>query len=201
MRRMAHYRGRKGAVATVVMVAVVVLLLLAWMFLFKVDFTEHVIVRTFGKTTSVLDGADDAGLHMRWPFVQEIVRYDARTFDFAPALSAAHTQADGMFARAAGNSARLVAEAGSEKVRLEMAERTRAERFQRELDAWKASPNMYVLDRRLDVWDEVLVEMVKKGGLVYVIGVDPGKIEVWMNWEQESRGMEGAFQGAEGGNK
>jgi hypothetical protein len=122
-------------------------------------------------------------------------------FDFAPALSAAHTQADGMFARAAGDSARLVAEAGAYKLRTEMAERTRAERFQRELDAWKASPNMYVLDRRLDVWDEVLLEMVKKGGLVYVIGVDPGKIEVWLNWEQESRGLDSAFEGAEGSNK
>ena len=87
MRKMAYNRGRKGAVATVLMVAIVVLLLLAWMFLFKVDFTEHVLVRTFGKTTSVLDGADDAGLHVRWPFVQEIVRYDARTFDFEDAAN------------------------------------------------------------------------------------------------------------------
>jgi hypothetical protein len=116
-------------------------------------------------------------------------------FDFAPALSAAHSQADAMFARAAGDPARLVAEAGAYKVRIEMAERTRAERFQRELDAWKASPNMYVLDRRLDVWDEVLPGMLK-----YVIGVDPGKIEVWMNWEQESRGLESAFEGS-GGNR
>ncbi len=117
-------------------------------------------------------------------------------FDFAPALLAAYSQADAMFARAAGDPARLVAEAGAYKVRREMAERTRAERFQRELDAWKASPNMYVLDRRLDVWDEVLPSMIK-----YVVGVDPNKIEVWMNWERESRGLESAFQGAEGGNK
>ena len=117
-------------------------------------------------------------------------------FDFAPVLSAAHRQADAMFARAAGDPARLVAEAGSYKLRTEMAERTRAERFQRELDAWKASPNMYVLDRRLDVWDEVLPPMIK-----YVIGVDPNKIEVWMNWERESRGLDSAFQGAEVPNK
>jgi membrane protease subunit HflC len=85
---MAYNRGRKGAVATVLMVAIVVLLLLAWMFLFKVDFTEYVIVRTFGKTTAVMDGTKkDAGLHVRWPFVQEIVRYDARTFDFEDAAN------------------------------------------------------------------------------------------------------------------
>jgi len=117
-------------------------------------------------------------------------------FDFAPALSVARSQADAMFARAAGDPARLVAEAGAYKLRREMAERTRAERFQRELDAWKASPNMYVLDRRLDVWDEVLPGMIK-----YVIGVDPNKIEVWMNWERESRGLDSAFEGAEGSNK
>jgi membrane protease subunit HflC len=87
MRKMANNRGRKGAVATVLMVAIVVLLLLAWMFLFKVDFTEYVIVRTFGKTTVVLDGSGDAGLHVRWPFVQEVVRYDARTFDFEDAAN------------------------------------------------------------------------------------------------------------------
>ena len=119
-------------------------------------------------------------------------------FDFAPALASAHSQADAMFARAAGDPARLVAEAGAYKLRTEMAERTRAERFQRELDAWKASPNMYVLDRRLDVWDEVLPGMIK-----YVIGVDPDKIEVWMNWERESRGLDSAFEGAgnQGGNR
>ncbi len=117
-------------------------------------------------------------------------------FDFAPALAAAHGQADAMFARAAGDPARLVAEAGSYKTRREMAERTRAERFQRELDAWKASPNMYVLDRRLDVWDEVLPGMIK-----YIVGVDPNKIEVWMNWERESRGLEGAFEGDAGSSK
>ena len=89
MRRieMACDRGRKGVVATVLMVAIVVLLLVAWMFLFKVDFTDYVIVRTFGKTTSVLDGAGHAGLHVRWPFVQEIVRYEGKMFDFEDAAN------------------------------------------------------------------------------------------------------------------
>jgi membrane protease subunit HflC len=84
---MSHNRRRRGSAATVLLVLVVVLLLVGWMFLFKVDFTEHVIVRTFGKTTTVLDGAKDAGLHWRWPFVQEVVRYDAKTFVFEDAAN------------------------------------------------------------------------------------------------------------------
>jgi len=87
MRKTANGRGRKGAVATVLMVAIVVGLLLAWMVLFKVDFTEYVLVRTFGRTTSVLDGRTDAGLHVRVPLVQQIVRFDARTFVFEDAMN------------------------------------------------------------------------------------------------------------------
>jgi len=108
----------------------------------------------------------------------------------------ARRQADTLFARAAGEPAQKVAEAGAYRVRTEMAERTRAERFQRELVAWQASPNMYVLDRRLDAWDDVLPGMIK-----YVIGVDPRKIEVWLNWEREGKGLQGAFDGAEGANE
>ena len=87
MRKMPDTRARRGSVATVLLVLVVVVLLVCWMMLFKVDFTEHVIVRTFGKTTSVFDGATDAGLHWRWPFVQEVVRYDAKTFVFEDAAN------------------------------------------------------------------------------------------------------------------
>ncbi len=108
----------------------------------------------------------------------------------------ARRQADTLFARAAGEPAQKVANAGAYRLRTEMAERTRAERFQRELVAWQASPNMYVLDRRLDAWDAVLPGMIK-----YVIGVDPGKLEIWLNWERESRGLESAFEGAEGANE
>ena len=89
----------------------------------------------------------------------------------------------------------MVASAGAYRLGKEMSERTRAERFQRELVAWQASPNMYVLDRRLDAWDEVLPGMIK-----YVIGVNPRRVEVWLNWERESKGLQGAFEGAEGDN-
>jgi len=87
MRKTANDRGRKGAVATVLMVVIVVLLLLAWMVLFKVEFTEHVLERTFGKTTSVLNGKKDAGLHMSVPLAQQIVNFEGRTFVFDDAMN------------------------------------------------------------------------------------------------------------------
>lgn len=87
MRKRLDIHGRQGSAASVLLVLVVVVLLLAWMVLYKVDFTEHVIVRTFGKTTAVLDGSKQAGLHWRWPFVQEVVRYDAKTFVFEDAAN------------------------------------------------------------------------------------------------------------------
>lgn len=110
--------------------------------------------------------------------------------DLAERTAQARRQADTLFARAAGEPAEKVANAGGYRLRTEMAERTRAERFQRELVAWKASPNMYVLDRRLDTWDEVLPGMVK-----YVIGVDPRKLEIWLNWERQGKGLQDAFEG------
>ncbi len=87
MRKMANSRGRKGTIATVLMVVVVVGLLLAWMVLFKVDFTEHVLERTFGKTTTVLEGRVDAGLHVSVPLVQQIVKFEGRTFVFDDAMN------------------------------------------------------------------------------------------------------------------
>ncbi len=87
MQRMANNRGRKGAVATVLMVSVVVLLLLAWMVLYKVDFTEHVLERTFGKTTTVLDGTKDAGLQTSVPLAQQVVKFEGRMFVFDDSMN------------------------------------------------------------------------------------------------------------------
>jgi len=84
MMRNSH---RTGSVATVLLVIVVLLGLVAWMVFFRVEFTEHVLVQTFGKTTRVLNGATDAGLHARIPFVQQVVRYDARTQVFEDTMN------------------------------------------------------------------------------------------------------------------
>ncbi|MCD6304625.1 MAG: protease modulator HflC, partial [Planctomycetes bacterium] len=80
-------RFRRGATATAVLVAIAVLLLVAWMVLFKVEFTEFALVRTFGQTTRVLNGRRDAGLHVKWPFIQQVVRYDARMHVFEDTMN------------------------------------------------------------------------------------------------------------------
>jgi len=77
---MARRGRRSGKVATLLLVVLVIVVLVAWMVTFQVEFTEHVLVQTFGKTTRVLGGQADAGLYLKWPFVQRIVRYDARVF-------------------------------------------------------------------------------------------------------------------------
>lgn len=84
---MAENARTKGTLATIVLVVLAVVVLLTWMVTFQVEFTEHVLVQTFGKTTAVLDGETDAGLHLKWPFVQKLVRYDARTFVFEDAMN------------------------------------------------------------------------------------------------------------------
>jgi membrane protease subunit HflC len=83
----AKERSATGIATTVVLAFVVIVGLLTWMMFFRVEFTEYVLVQTFGKTTAVLDGQTEAGLHFKWPFVQKLVRYDARTFVFEDAMS------------------------------------------------------------------------------------------------------------------
>ena len=49
------------------------------------------LVQTFGKTTRVLRGKTDAGLHARWPFVQQLVRFDAPTYVFEDTMNELQT--------------------------------------------------------------------------------------------------------------
>jgi membrane protease subunit HflC len=64
-----------------VIAAAVVVILLASTVFYKVDeLTDVVLIKTFGKVTDgPLQGPDDAGLHVKWPWpFQRLVRYDAR---------------------------------------------------------------------------------------------------------------------------
>jgi regulator of protease activity HflC (stomatin/prohibitin superfamily) len=124
------------------------------------------------------------------------VRAEGIECDFEPLLANAYGRANALFPRATGEALSIVVDATIKKRQKQMREWESAEKFQGELELFKACPSVFCLDRQLEVWEETLPGMIK-----YVIGVDPGKIEVWMNWEQqESRGLEGAFEGA-GGNK
>lgn len=57
----------------------VVVMLLASTVAYTVDFTEFALVKTFGQTTTRIDGRSQAGLKLKWPWpIQRLVRYDAR---------------------------------------------------------------------------------------------------------------------------
>ncbi len=67
----------------VVLAFLVVLVLLVYTVAYKVDFTEYALVKTFGRTTRVVDGRTEAGLKFKWFWpVQRLVRYDARILLF-----------------------------------------------------------------------------------------------------------------------
>ena len=69
----------KRHVGMLVLALLVVAVLLASTVAFKVDSTEYVLVKTFGKTTRLIDGVKEAGLAFKWPWpVQKLVHYDAR---------------------------------------------------------------------------------------------------------------------------
>jgi regulator of protease activity HflC (stomatin/prohibitin superfamily) len=108
--------------------------------------------------------------------------------DISTLIAEARRHADELFAQAVGKPAALVAQAVDYRWTRELAEQSRATAFGRELLAYEASPNLYMLDRWLDVWDQVLPAIPK-----YVLGVDRQKVEVWLNLERTAGVMEGAM--------
>jgi len=72
-------------IGMIVLALLVMLVLLLNTVVQKVNYTQYVLIKTFGKTTSVYDGrqADQAGLKLKWPWpIQKVVSYDARTHVF-----------------------------------------------------------------------------------------------------------------------
>jgi len=56
----------------------IVLGLLATTVTYRVDSNQIGLIKRFGKTTQVVHGATDAGLHLKWPWpVEMFVRYNA----------------------------------------------------------------------------------------------------------------------------
>ncbi len=110
-------------------------------------------------------------------------------FDFAGRIEKTRQEIERQFERTVGDPAKIVAEAKAYRWSQELTEMARAAAFRRELLAFQASPNMYKMDRWLDVWDEVLPGVNK-----YVLGVNPDKLEIWLNWEDQRQPMAGAYQ-------
>jgi regulator of protease activity HflC (stomatin/prohibitin superfamily) len=108
--------------------------------------------------------------------------------DYSALIADARRRADELFDQASGQPAALVAQAVDYRWTRELAEQSRATAFSRELLAYQASPNIYMLDRWLDVWDQVLPGITK-----YVLGVDREKIEIWLNLERTPGVLEGSL--------
>jgi len=94
-----------------------------------------------------------------------------------------------LFADIVGTPAKAVAEAETYRLDRELTEAARAAAFESELLAYRASPNMYMMDRWLAVWDEILPRVRK-----YVIGVDRRKVEIRLDLRQQEEVMGRAFQ-------
>jgi len=105
--------------------------------------------------------------------------------DLAAAISLAKDRADALFDAATGKPASEVAQAYGERWQYEMFQRSLAESARREMLPYNASPRLYMLDRWLDVWDQVL-----PGATKYVLGVDRNKVQLWMNLEVQQGVMQ-----------
>lgn len=86
----------KKHIGMVILALLVVLFLAVYMVAFQIsELTDLVVVETFGKTTRVLSGRDpnQAGLHLKWMApVEDVIRFDARTYIFEDTLEEAQTK-------------------------------------------------------------------------------------------------------------
>lgn len=123
--------------------------------------------------------------------IEQTVR-EGGNVDLARRVADARREADDAFDRTTGQPKVLVAQAEADRWKTELTERAQAESFQRELAAYRASPRVYMLDRQLQVWEEILPDLTK-----YVLGIDPTKVQHWLNWEVEPQHMEGVMDQSE----
>jgi modulator of FtsH protease HflC len=65
----------KVRVPTILTAAALVVLLVVYMITFQVRFSEQAVRVRFGK---LVPGAVEPGLHLRWPFLEQVAKYDVR---------------------------------------------------------------------------------------------------------------------------
>jgi regulator of protease activity HflC (stomatin/prohibitin superfamily) len=87
-----------------------------------------------------------------------------------------------------GSASVMIAQASAQRWRQELSERGKAESFARQTLLYEAAPQVYMLDRWLDAWDQILDGRHKR-----VIGLDPNRIEHWLKWEGQSGVLPGVF--------
>ena len=111
------------------------------------------------------------------------------TFDYAGEIASMDTRITELFDSTSGQAAVLAAQAEAGRWWQELTERGRYESFLREVQAFRASPQVYALDRKLDVLDATLPKIRK-----YIIGTDRDRVEIRLNWEQEAELMAGVYE-------
>jgi regulator of protease activity HflC (stomatin/prohibitin superfamily) len=110
-----------------------------------------------------------------------------RPLEIDKPLANARQRVDELFATVSGKPVTEIASASTWRWQYEMEQRALVQSARREMLPYQASPRVYMLDRWLDMWDEVLPGMTK-----YVIGVDRDRLQFWMNLETEQGVMQGA---------
>jgi len=109
--------------------------------------------------------------------------------DVMKELDDASRRADELFAKAQGEPAKLLAAARADRWAREMAERARAETFDRELTAFEAAPRLYVFDRWMDVMDQTLPNIPKQ-----IIAAPRPYYEIWFDQSRGGGAMQGALE-------
>ena len=106
----------------------------------------------------------------------------------APAkeIKQAEDQAEVALRNAGGQAKQLWNEALAIRWQQTNDERARLESVRMQLEAYKAAPDLYMLDRKLQVLSEGLKDARK-----YVMGIDRDRVEVWWNMIQRNAGSGG----------
>ena len=130
-----------------------------------------------------------------WDAHRQVLRQakaQGKSFDHASALAKARVQIEGdaktrgLLYSASGEVGVRIAQAQSDRWRMELAEQARWVAFSRELAAYQASPQVYSADRWLDVWDAVLPDIPK-----WVLAVPPERVELRVNAEIKTQTLSG----------
>jgi regulator of protease activity HflC (stomatin/prohibitin superfamily) len=119
------------------------------------------------------------------------VRKDRDGYPYADRIAEANERGEKLFARLEGTPAKLIAEARSKRWQKELGALTKVQAYRRKLLPFEAAPRVYMFDQYMDVLDETLPGMLK-----YVMGVDPNRVEVRVNLEQQRDIMESALEGS-----
>jgi hypothetical protein len=152
-------------------------------------------------TAAVVENEFQERLQLRDQYVRYIAELEAikagKPGKLAEALVEANGAVEDLFKSSSGQPAAMESDAQAQRWATELDGRAKAENFQRELAAYKGAPNLYMLDRYLDVYDQVMPGLPK-----YIFAVDRNKLDLRMDLRIEAQPMEGAMdKGAGSTNK